>query len=311
MAKVLDGIRVIELGSWMYVPSAGAALAEWGADVIKIESLIGDPTRALVAFGLTREAARVDADFMMEIGNRGKRSVAMDVKSDAGSHYLRLLLATADVLLTNWLPGALARASLTIDDIGVMNPSIIIARGSGNGRGGPDRDRGGFDAATYFARGGVGYTLTPLGSEVPATEGPAFGDLQAGITLAGGVCAALFHRQRTGEGSIVDSSLLAQAMWATAPSVSTADFFDIDGIPGAPAGFAHNPLVSREYKTKDDRWIQLVMQPADRILGVGLLVSGWALAISPTTRGSTRRKSCWRTRPGRPPWLPRGSSNTT
>ena len=95
---------------------------------------------------------------------------------------------------------------------------------------GPDRDRGGFDAATYLARGGVAYTLTPFGAENPAVQGPAFGDLQAGITLAGGVCAALFHRERTGEATIVDSSLLAQAMWSIAPSISVADLFGIDGI---------------------------------------------------------------------------------
>ena len=128
---------------------------------------------------------------------------------------------------------------------------------------GPDRDKGGFDAATYLSRGGVSYTMTPFGTETPAVQGPGFGDLQGGITLAGGVCAALFHRERTGEPSIVDSSLLAQAMWTIAPSISVADLFDIDGIPGAPPGLAINPLVNR-YKTRDGRFIQLVFLQPDR-----------------------------------------------
>ena len=261
---VLSGVRVVELASWTYVPSAGAALSDWGADVIKVESVTtGDPGRALVVGGFTREAARVDADFILELGNRGKRSIAIDIKSDAGREYFGRLLATADVFLTNWLPAVLERARLTVDDIRGFNPNIIIARGTGLGVRGPDRNRGGFDAATYLSRGGVAYTLTPFGSETPAVQGPGFGDLQGGITLAGGVCAALFHRERTGEPSIVDSSLLAQAMWTIAPAVMAADFFGIDGIPGAPPGLAINPLVNR-YKTKDDRWIQLVFLQPDR-----------------------------------------------
>lgn len=264
MTGMLSGVRVVELASWTYVPSAGVALADWGADVIKVEGVTsGDPARALVVGGFTRDAARADADFILELSNRGKRSIAIDIKTDTGRELFGRLLASADVFLTNWLPGALQRAGLTVDDLRSFNPDIIIARGTGLGVRGPDRDRGGFDAATYLARGGVAYTLTPFGTEHPAVQGPAFGDLQGGATLAGGVCAALFHRERTGKPSIVDSSLLAQAMWAIAPSISVADLFDIDGIPGAPPGLTINPLVAR-YKTKDDRWIQLVFLQPDK-----------------------------------------------
>lgn len=217
------------------MPSAGAALADWGLDVIKVEGVTsGDPGRALVIGGFTREAARPDADFLLELGNRGKRRVAIDLKSEAGLEFFGRLIATADVFLTDWLLGALRRVRLTVEDIRAFNPSVIIARGTGMGVRGPDRDRGGFDAATYLARGGVAYTLTPFGWATPAVQGPGFGDLQGGATLAGGVCAALFHRERSGEATIVDSSLLAQAMWSIAPSISAADFFDSDGIPGAP-----------------------------------------------------------------------------
>jgi crotonobetainyl-CoA:carnitine CoA-transferase CaiB-like acyl-CoA transferase len=264
MSQVLSGVRVVELASWTYVPSAGAALADWGADVIKVEDVkAGDPGRALVIGGFTRQNARADVDFILEIGNRGKRSVGIDIKTDTGRELFGRLLATADVLLTNWRPGALERARLTVEDIRSFNPNIIIARGTGAGVRGPDREKGGFDAATYLSRGGVSYTMTPFGTETPAVQGPGFGDLQGGITLAGGVCAALFHRERTGEPSIVDSSLLAQAMWTIAPSISVADLFGIDGIPGAPPGLAINPLVNR-YKTRDGRWLQMVFLQPDR-----------------------------------------------
>ncbi len=115
-------------------PSAGAALADWGADVIKVEDVAaGDPGRALVIGGFTKEAARAQVDFILEIGNRGKRSIAIDIKSDTGREYFGRLLATADVFLTNWLPGALERARLTVEDIRSFNPNIIIARGTGTG----------------------------------------------------------------------------------------------------------------------------------------------------------------------------------
>jgi crotonobetainyl-CoA:carnitine CoA-transferase CaiB-like acyl-CoA transferase len=155
MNQVLGSVRVVELASWTYVPSAGAALADWVADVIKVEDVkAGDPGRALVIGGFTRQNARADVDFIVEIGNRGKRSVAFDIKSDTGREYFSRLLATADVFLTNWLPGPLERARLTVEDIRSFNPNIIIARGTGTGVRGSDRDKGGFDAATTCPEAG-------------------------------------------------------------------------------------------------------------------------------------------------------------
>src|SRR6476659_10678163 len=111
MSEVLRGVRVVELASWTYVPSAGAALADWGADVIKVEDVKGgDPGRALVIGGFTRQDARADVDFILEIGNRGKRSIAIDIKSDTGRAFLGGRLTTEKKNLTNYLPAALASA---------------------------------------------------------------------------------------------------------------------------------------------------------------------------------------------------------
>ena len=262
---ILDGVRVVELASWTFVPSAGVALAEWGADVVEVDSLSGgDPARALVVGGLSRAEARADADFMLEIGNRGKRSIAVDVKTPTGRTILENLIKNADVFLTNWRPSALERAKLTVDELRRINPNLIIARGSGNGVRGPDREKGGFDAATYTARGGVASTFAAPGAHQPPNQGPAFGDLQAGITLAGGVCGALFHRLQTGKPTIVDCSLLSQAMWAIAPAIGAAEMFGLDNLPpwSTPETLV-NPL-SYRYQTKDQRWLQLVFLQPDR-----------------------------------------------
>lgn len=264
MTGIMDGVRVVELASWAFVPAAGAVLADWGADVIKVEDTKGgDPARSLVIGGLTRDKASADADFMLEMNNRGKRSVGIDLKSDVGREMFAKLIASADVFLTNWLPGPRQRANLDVDDIRAMNPRIIIARGSGQGTRGPDADRGGFDSASFTARGGVAYALTPLGVDIPISQGAAFGDLPSGMSLAGGIAGALFHRERTGEARTVDVSLLAQAMWTMAPDILAADLFDVDRIPVAEPGSAINPVTNR-YKTSDGRWIQLVFLQPDR-----------------------------------------------
>ncbi|UGT62515.1 CaiB/BaiF CoA transferase family protein [Nocardia asteroides] len=264
MSGLLDGVRVVELASWTYVPSAGAALADWGAQVIKIEDTRGgDPCRNLTIGGLDPATARVRASVMMEIGNHGKRSIGVDIKSAEGRRIFGELVARADVFLTNWLPAPLERAGLTVEQIREFNPRVIIARGSGQGSRGPEKDRGGFDAASYLARAGVAHALTVADQEFPVTQTPAFGDLQGGITLAGGITAALFHRERTGHAPIVDSSLLAQGMWAVAPDIAAADYFGIDRIPVGNAGTAPNPAVNR-YRTRDGRWVQLVLLQADR-----------------------------------------------
>ncbi|MGX1809201.1 CaiB/BaiF CoA transferase family protein [Nocardia sp. NPDC055321] len=264
MSDLLSGIKVVELASWTYVPSAGAALSDWGADVIKIEDTHGgDPCRNLVVGGLDGTGTAVQANFMMEIGNHGKRSIGVDIKSEDGRRILGKLIEQADVFLTNWLPAVLERADLSVERIREFNPRVIIARGSGHGSRGPDRDRGGFDGASYTARAGVAYALTPTDAEFPMAQGPAFGDLQGGITLAGGIAAALLARERTGRAAIVDSSLLAQGMWAVAPDIAAADYYGIDRIPAGAAGTALNPAVNR-YRTSDDRWVQLLFLQADR-----------------------------------------------
>ncbi|AXI76291.1 CaiB/BaiF CoA transferase family protein [Peterkaempfera bronchialis] len=264
MAGVLQGVRVVEIASWTFVPSTGAVLADWGADVIKVEDVRGgDPGRSLVISGLRRGDAKADRDFMMEIGNRGKRSIGLDLRTETGRDILARLVKSADVFLTNWLPDARRRLKIDVEDIRAINPDIIYARGSGHGPRGPQAHQGGFDAASYMARGGVAFAVTPPENGRPIAQTPAFGDLPSGMTLAGGIAAALYRRLATGTPSVVDVSLLSQAVWTMSPDIMAAEFFGVERTAMTDSSLSPNPVVQK-YRTSDGRWIQLVFLQPDR-----------------------------------------------
>ncbi len=265
MPRVMDGIRVVEVAAWTYVPMAGAVLAEWGADVLKIEHPeTGDPQRGLAAMGLMPSAPGGIAH-MMELANRGKRSVALDLKTAEGHDLLLRLVATADVFLTNVRPQARRRLGIDVDDIRAANPQIVYVRGSGQGERGPEAERGGYDGCTFWARSGAADIVSdPSDGQYPVPPpGPAFGDVIGGLTIAGGIAAALFHRQRTGEATVVDSSLLAMGMWATGASSLTADLFGGFRLTRGDRRRVPNPLVNT-YRTSDGRFLSLVMLESDR-----------------------------------------------
>jgi crotonobetainyl-CoA:carnitine CoA-transferase CaiB-like acyl-CoA transferase len=262
MKDVLAGIRVLEVAAWTFVPMSGSVLAEWGADVIKIEAPEGgDPQRGLVTSGMVPGADGVN--FMFELPNRGKRSVAIDLRTDEGRALLYKLVATADVFVTNHLPEVRKRLKIDVEEIRDHNPKIIYVRGSGNGQRGPDIHQGGFDGSTFWARAGVAASFKGADVEWPPDQPAAFGDVIGGLTIAGGIAAAIAGRERTGEPSIVDVSLLGLGLWTIAPGVTGAKLYegvemakyDRDSIP--------NPLVGT-YLTKDGRFITIMLLQADR-----------------------------------------------
>jgi crotonobetainyl-CoA:carnitine CoA-transferase CaiB-like acyl-CoA transferase len=261
MPRILEGVRVVEVAQWWFVPSGGAVLADWGADVVKIEHPVtGDPQRGLVTSGFFPPTGGVN--FMMEQSNRGKRSVGVDLGNPRGLEVLHRLVANADVFLTNFLPAARRRLGIDVEHIRKVNPRIIYARGHGHGVRGPDVEKGGYDAASFWSRGGIAHALTPAGADRPVMQRAAFGDSAGGMTTAGGIAAALFHRERTGEASVVDVSLLGTAMWILAPDIVLAKFTDQE-MPMFPRNQAPNPIVN-SYRTKDERWIFLNMLQPDR-----------------------------------------------
>lgn len=262
----MRGIRVVEVASWTYVPVAGAVLAEWGADVIKVEHPVtGDPQRGLVTSGLVPTGPGGVAH-MMELPNRGKRSVGLDLSSTEGHGVLLELCATADVFLTNFRPQARRKLHIDVGDIRAVRPDIVYVRGSGLGQRGPEAERGGYDNATFWGRGGPADILGKVhgGDGYPVAQpGPGFGDVIGGLTIAGGISAALFHRARTGEPVVVDNSLLATAMWATGASSLAAGLFGVTSSPAMDRRHMPNPLVNA-YRTADGRFISLCMLESDR-----------------------------------------------
>ena len=262
MQDVLAGVRVVEVAAWTFVPISGAVLAEWGADVLKIEHPeSGDPQRGLVSSGLVPGAGGVN--FMFEIPNRGKRSVALDLSTDAGRELLYRLVETADVFVTNYLPDVRARLQIDVDDIRARNPDIIYVRGTGQGTRGSEAGRGGFDGATFWARAGVAMAFTSPNSEWPVDQRPAFGDVLGGLTIAGGIAAALARRERTGAPSVVDVSLLGMGLWSLGPDVTSAKLYEGVELPKFDRDSTPNPLVGT-YPTKDGRFITIILLQSDR-----------------------------------------------
>jgi crotonobetainyl-CoA:carnitine CoA-transferase CaiB-like acyl-CoA transferase len=259
----MDGVKVIEVASWTFVPSAGAVLADWGADVIKVEHPeTGDPQRALMTSGLLGPDSDI-VNFMIEQPNRGKRSFGVDIGTAQGRALLYKLVEDADVFLTNFLKPALQRLEIDVEHIRAVNPDIIYARGTGQGPKGPESDRGGYDAASFWSRGAIADSLTAPG-EYPVMQTAGFGDLIGGQNIAGGIAAALFKRERTGEPSIVDISLLSTAMWIQSFGVVASDVIGFElKTGGGDRSATPNPLVGT-YKTADDRFVMLVFLQSDR-----------------------------------------------
>jgi crotonobetainyl-CoA:carnitine CoA-transferase CaiB-like acyl-CoA transferase len=261
MSGILAGVRVVELAQWIFVPSAGALLADLGADVIKVEDpREGDPARGLRTQGMGGGAS--GPNLAVEQNNRGKRSVGIDVKQEAGRELLLRLVAGADVFLTSLRPAALERLSLGVEALRVRNPKLIYARGHGLGVRGPDANRPSYDMSAFWSRGGVAHSLTPPDAERAVSQRPGFGDHTSAMNLAFGIASALFRRERRGEPSVVDVSLLGTAMWVMSSDVVYGANPDYDPHAGM-RGPAINPLTAT-YRTRDGRFLALVMLQADR-----------------------------------------------
>ena len=294
MTDVLSGIRVVELAAWTFVPAAGAVLADWGADVIKIEHPeTGDPQRGLINSGLLPGARGVN--HFVEQPNRGKRSIGLDTSSPEGRELLMKLIETADVFLTNLLPDSRRRMGIDVDQVRARNPKIIYARGHGYGTKGEEATRGGYDLAAYWARGGIGMGYATDDGSYPPLQLPAFGDVYGGLTIAAGIVGALVKRERTGEPSTVDVSLLSAAIWQLGPDIVGAGVtgqdrpkFQLEEMP--------NPAVNM-YETRDGRFVAFVLLQADRFwadfctrLGRPDLISDERFAAAPVR--FENRKEC-------------------
>ncbi len=257
MAGPLDGIRVVELGVWVAGPAAGGILADWGADVVKIEPPTGDPARL---FG--RMLGLDDgSNPPFEMDNRSKRSIVLDLTTDGGLATARQLLASADVFITNVRPDALARLDLDYPKVAALNPGLVYGLITGYGEKGPEANRPAYDVAAFWARSGVADLLTRPGDSPPFQRG-GMGDHMTGMTLAAAVNAALVARARTGEGQLVTTSLYRQGAYTVSFDLNT---FLLSGRPIAigQRETMFNPCMNN-YLAGDGKRFWIVGLEADR-----------------------------------------------
>jgi crotonobetainyl-CoA:carnitine CoA-transferase CaiB-like acyl-CoA transferase len=261
----MSGVRVLEVAQYTYTPSAGAVLADWGADVIKVEHAVtGDAQRGLrVGLG---SAAAGSFHPIMEQPNRGKRSIGLALEKPGALDVLHRLARTSDVFVTNFLPDARAKLHIDVDDLRAVNPQIIYVRGTALGAQGPEAGKGGYDSSVFWARSGsmMGATPPDLGRVINQPTG-AYGDSIGGMTIAGGISAALFARERTGEPSVVDVSLLSVGAWVTAFSVNVSLMTGEPMLapPLSAQSAMFNPLVAH-YETSDHRWVNFTVLQVGR-----------------------------------------------
>lgn len=259
MVQVMKGVRILEVAQFTFVPAAGGILADWGADVIKVEHPVrGDTQRGFINMGGV--PVERDRNPLIEHPNRGKRSVGIDTSTKEGQEVLYELAKTADVFLTNYLPSVRQKNKFDIEHIRAANPNIIYVRGSAFGNKGPEREAGGYDGTAFWTRSGVGFTMTPKEMDGMLGQGmPAFGDSIGGMNIAGGISAALFHRAQTGEALEVDVSLLASAWWAAGAAITHGlETGAVNRNPMPGTGSRVNPFMGN-YITSDGGTINLCM----------------------------------------------------
>jgi crotonobetainyl-CoA:carnitine CoA-transferase CaiB-like acyl-CoA transferase len=255
MTGPLEGVKVVELGLWLAGPACGAILADWGADVVKIEPLEGDPFRGYAhMFG-------GDVNPPFELDNRGKRSMAVDLRSEAGLQIALDLLVDADVFVTNYRTGGLERLGLDWDSVHTHNPELIYLSLTGYGLDGPERDRAAYDMGAFWARAGLAASLTIEGQPLPYQRG-GMGDHMTGMAAAGGVAAALYQRDRTGVGTLVETSMLRLGMYQMGTDLS-ANVRLGTKTTATPLHKAPNPLLTG-YQGADDEWFWLLCLEGDR-----------------------------------------------
>jgi crotonobetainyl-CoA:carnitine CoA-transferase CaiB-like acyl-CoA transferase len=256
MVAPLEGVRVVEVANWMAAPGAAALMADMGADVVKVEPLRGDAMR-----GATRQPqvpdgqAPIDAAFQMD--NRGKRSIAVAINQPRGADLVRRLAARSDVFLCNLLPARQTRYGLDAPTLLGLNPRLVHATLTGYGPGGPDAARPGYDLTAFFGRGAVLDAMSEPDNPAPPRLRPAQGDHTAALALFGGVLAALRVVEATGEGQVVDVSLLAAAAWTMSSDLSATL---VDGVTPTPQGRIARPhALHGGFRCADGRWILLFM----------------------------------------------------
>lgn len=268
MTKVLEGVRVLEIAQWVFVPTTGAVLVDWGAEVLKIEHPVrGDSQRGIKTLhDLSVNELRKP---WLDHSNRGKKSLGIDLSRPEGVELIYELAKTCDVFVTNFLPQLRRKLRIDVEHIRAANPDIIYARGSALGNKGPERELGGYDHTAFWARSGGAMMATARRLPGPVLQpAPAYGDTISAMNLAGGIAAALYHREKTGKPSEVDVSLLGSGLWGIALGAAiSADRGDLPIRAQMPGDYKleGNPFIGA-FRTSSGEYLQFyVLSPSGLI----------------------------------------------
>lgn len=261
MAGVLEDIKVLAVEHWMAIPSATAIMADWGADVIKIEDPAGGDAARGVRLAEHYPAGLPKIQPNFELDNRNKKSVAINLREAAGRQIIQELVKRSDVFASNWQARALKRFNLDYQTLAQINPKLIYISISGYGNRGPDKDSPGFDNAAFWARSGFG-TILAGADGVPVPQRPAMGDHTAAMLAAGATAAALFNRDRTDLGQEISISLYHTGVWVLSQDIeiSLLTGKDVSRWNRKTVG---NPLAN-SYKAKNGKWFQVHCLQSDR-----------------------------------------------
>ena len=257
MPGPLEGVKVVEIGVWVAGPAAGGILADWGADVIKIEPLTGDPARTFQRM----LGADMPNNPIFEMDNRSKRSIALDLSTEDGLAIAKELIAEADVFVTNVRLAGLDRLGLDHETLLEAHPRLVYAAITGFGLEGPDKDRAAYDIAAFWARSGIAFLLTPPDSDPPFQRG-GMGDHNAGLAAVGAISAALYNRERTGEGQFCSTSLFREGVYTISFDLSLTVGWGLTLGVGKRESM-YNPTTNN-YVTSDGRRFWVVGLEGDR-----------------------------------------------
>jgi len=254
MEGLLDGIRVVEIATYVFMPGAGTVMSDFGADVIHVEPPgIGDPYRVLHQM---KPFPQGEANYCWDLDSRNKRSLVVDLKTREGHEVIVDLIGGADVLITNYHPSVLAELGITYEECAAINSRLIYAHGTGYGENGAEVEKPGYDATAWWARSGLMDAVRPHGGEL-ALSTPGMGDHPSCMTTFGGITLALYARERTGRGTKVTSSLLANGAWSNSIFIQAA----LDGSSEyvAPSPTTSPNALINHYRCADGRSLFLVL----------------------------------------------------
>ena len=257
MSGILEGIKVVSMGQIVAIPAASSVMADWGAEVIKVEPLTGEMHRGLKTNQGVDNATLVN--WVMQVLNRNTRGLALDLKKEQSKEIMSRLIKRSDVFMSNYERNSVRRLGLDYETLNRLNPKLVYGFVSGFGPVGPDKDERGYDFTAGWARSGMMHMIGEPGTP-PAPQRAGMIDSAAGAHLLSGICAALLQRERTGKGREIEVSLYHAGAWALA--------LDIEPALGGQVPVKHdrtkatNPLWN-SYRTKDNRWFWLAMLQPD------------------------------------------------